>query len=223
MRGPTTGSRAELDGTTGAAPRGASAGAGAPLLATILAAILILGCPDQRAERVQKPEPAKRDVSGFLPGHGPDAPAWAPSAPASPPTAAGAAAPPAHAPRAASAQAPAGPGESIRGVIRLAPGAKAPPHGVLFIIARMPGGAPGPPVAVKRIADPQFPLTYELSAGDAMMPGRPLQGRVDLTVRLDADGNASTHEAGDLQGAFQDNPATAGQAGVDVSLGPPGA
>lgn len=81
-------------------------------------------------------------------------------------------------------------------VIRLADGADPPPSGVLFVTLR--GDAGGPPAAVRRVADPTFPLEVTLGAGDSML-GRPLPEAGALSARLDADGNASTRQPGDLE------------------------
>lgn len=80
-------------------------------------------------------------------------------------------------------------------VIRLADGANPPPSGVLFVTLR--GDAGGPPAAVRRVADPTFPLEVTLGADDSML-GRPLPDSGRLTARLDADGNASTRQPQDL-------------------------
>ncbi|MEO8277753.1 MAG: tetratricopeptide repeat protein [Thermoanaerobaculia bacterium] len=90
------------------------------------------------------------------------------------------------------------PGYRIR--VELAPGLSAPsgkgaPTRTLFVALR--GANPGPPAAVKRIADPTFPLELTLSAEDSML-GTVLPESGNITVRLDADGNASTNEPGDL-------------------------
>lgn len=89
----------------------------------------------------------------------------------------------------------------IRGTLSLDPGLAAlvPPEGVLFLIAR--GPTPGPPVAVKRIARPRFPLSFEIGPDDRMIAAIPFAGPLELVARIDADGNATTRGAGDLQGA----------------------
>ena len=101
------------------------------------------------------------------------------------------------------AAAPAGAeagGEPIQGRIvlsgELAP--RVPKDAVLFLIARTSDA--GPPVAVKRIPDPVFPLDFEIGPGDRMMEGIPFTGPFQLTARVDADHNAATRNPGDLQG-----------------------
>ena len=90
--------------------------------------------------------------------------------------------------------------EVISGVIEIAPALKAKAEGkpVLFLIARKGGG--GPPLAVVRLANPRFPLAFEVSKRNVMIPGVPFIGTVSLSARLDADGSAGPVSAGDLEG-----------------------
>jgi cytochrome c-type biogenesis protein CcmH len=76
---------------------------------------------------------------------------------------------------------------------------RVPPGGVLFLIARSEGG--GPPLAVKRIVDPEFPFEFEIGPADRMMEQIPFAGPLRLSARLDGDGNATTRSPGDLQGS----------------------
>jgi hypothetical protein len=93
--------------------------------------------------------------------------------------------------------------EPIRGTLKLAPGLEGRvPHGaVLFLMAR--GAQGGPPLAVKRIAEPRFPLDFEIGPDDRMMADMPFVGPVTLSARVDADGNATSRSPGDLQGEAQ--------------------
>lgn len=99
--------------------------------------------------------------------------------------------------------------------IQLAPGAQPAPGSVLFV--SLHGNAAGPPAAVKRIANPSFPLEVKLSAADSMM-GQPLPDSGNLVVRLDADGDAISRGPNDLEGTAQ---ARAGKA-AQVTLGAAG-
>ena len=92
-------------------------------------------------------------------------------------------------------------GESIRGVVSLGADVAygAPRGGVLFVIARHPGGA-GPPLAVYRVADPSFPIEYSIGPENVMIPSMQFAGEIELSARLDSDGNAMTRLPGDLQG-----------------------
>ena len=96
--------------------------------------------------------------------------------------------------------------------------AKLDPKAALFIIARPAGGAAGPPLAVKKIDQPSFPLAYSLGQENVMMQGTPFAGKINVTVRLDKDGNAVTREAGNLLGDYKKNPVAVGSQNVDIIL-----
>jgi hypothetical protein len=109
--------------------------------------------------------------------------------------------PPAAAETGAVGMATGAAGRAITGTIRLAPEleGRVPGGAVLFLIARRADG--GPPTAVRRIASPVFPLDFEIGPADRMMEGVPFEGPLQLTARVDADGNAMTRNPGDLQGS----------------------
>lgn len=88
----------------------------------------------------------------------------------------------------------------IRGVVRVdeALAGRVPPGSILFLIAR--AGPAGPPLAVRRIASPSFPLDFELGPEHRMIKALPFAGELRLTARLDQDGDASSRAPGDLQG-----------------------
>jgi len=74
--------------------------------------------------------------------------------------------------------------------------------GTLFVALRTAGG--GPPVAVKRIDRPTFPILVSLGPKDMMMAaGGELPESGALMVRLDQDGSASTRGENDLQGSAE--------------------
>lgn len=130
------------------------------------------------AERAPKDEAMGAAVRGAPP----------PGAPGAPPS------------MAASPGEPAAGGAPILGRIVLS-GAlegRVPKGAVLFLIARTSDA--GPPVAVKRVPDPVFPLAFEIGPGDRMLEGVPFSGPFQLTARVDADRNAATRNPGDLQG-----------------------
>jgi len=83
-------------------------------------------------------------------------------------------------------------GGNVRITLSLA--TAAPPRGVLFVIARGPGG--GPPVAVKRLAAGSFPITLDLGQADSMM-GQQLPATFRIEARLDSDGDPLTKPASD--------------------------
>jgi len=82
---------------------------------------------------------------------------------------------------------------------QLAAGA-VPPGAVLFVIARPEGVTGGPPLGVRRINQPQFPLQLTLTDGDSMVPQRPISSveRLELQARLSLSGRP-TPSAGDWQ------------------------
>ena len=84
--------------------------------------------------------------------------------------------------------------------LELAPGATPTPGSVLFVVLRGAGG--GPPAAVKRVDAATFPLTLTLGQADSMM-GAPVPEAGTITARLDADGSASTRNAGDLEASAE--------------------
>jgi len=108
-------------------------------------------------------------------------------------------------------------GEPIRGTLRIASELQAaqPAGAVLFLIAR--SEAAGPPLAVKRIEAPRFPLDFELGPDDRMLKSMPFAGPLRLTARLDADGNATSRTPGDLQGVVK-TAVLPGASGVELVL-----
>ncbi len=172
--------------------------------------VLSLGACDRKLEPYDPDEkPTPPDLSKIFPagaeraqeGESPDAPAL-PGAPRG-------------APPVASEGAASGP--PVRGTIEIADAlaARAPRGGVLFLIAR--GAAGGPPLAVKRIVNPEFPLDFELGPEDRMIQQMPFAGPLQLSARIDADGNATTRSPGDLQGAGSE-PAQPGASGVRIVI-----
>jgi cytochrome c-type biogenesis protein CcmH len=87
----------------------------------------------------------------------------------------------------------------------------------LFIIARAAGVGGGPPLAVKKIDQPVFPLSYVIGAENVMMQGTPFTGKINLSVRLDTDGNPTTRTPGDLMGNYQ-NPVDVGASNIDIVI-----
>ncbi|MBP6534286.1 MAG: tetratricopeptide repeat protein [Arenimonas sp.] len=86
------------------------------------------------------------------------------------------------------------PAKSLQLVIDIDPTLKAqtPPGSVLFVSAKDPN-RPGPPIAAKRIAVSEFPLTVTLSAADSIMPTAKLfsQAQFSVSARLSASGSVT--------------------------------
>jgi hypothetical protein len=180
----------------------------------ILFSVAAAACSEQRAKPEGEPEEAVRDVSEFVPGHGPGAPAYKPSAESETgekPS------------EGLSRPMPSGPAQilaarhEISGTIHLAEGVTRPSAGgTLFVIARRPGTA-GPPTAVQRIPDPKFPHSFRITARE-VLGGGVLEGELELSARLDLDGDVSTKEPEGLLGAYEHNPVRLGQTGIVIAL-----
>ena len=48
---------------------------------------------------------------------------------------------------------------------------------------------------------PQFPVPFEIGPDNVMIPSMRFEGEIGLSARLDADGNATSRQPGDLSGA----------------------
>jgi hypothetical protein len=108
-------------------------------------------------------------------------------------------------------------GPPLSGQILLAPelAERVPRGAVLFVIAR--AGDSGRPVAAKRISPPEFPLAFELGPEDRMAHDMPYEGPLQLTARVDTDGDAATRTAGDLRGVAEENHSP-GATGVTILI-----
>ena len=108
----------------------------------------------------------------------------------------------------------------IQGVVSIDPKLKdrVDGQGTLFIIARSAGSSAGPPLAVKRIDQPKFPVAFSLGPENAMIPGTTFSGKVTLSARLDKDGNPTTKEPGNLTGEYKKNPVEVGAEKVNIVL-----
>lgn len=121
-------------------------------------------------------------------------------------------------PNAAGVSGPAG-AAPIAGTIDIAPelAGAAPAGGILFIIARPQGAVGGPPLAVVRVPDPSFPLSFQVGPENVMIPSMQFRGPISLSARLDADGNAMTKGAEDLSSATE-SALSPGATGVQLLL-----
>ena len=88
------------------------------------------------------------------------------------------------------------------------------PNAGLFIFARPEGIEAGPPLAVKRHGIFEFPFDFEIGQLNTMIEGTQFEGAMNLTARLDQDGNRKS-SPGDIEGKVQ---ITAGQKGVQLVL-----
>ncbi len=108
-------------------------------------------------------------------------------------------------------------GKVLAGTIRIAPrlAGKVIPGDVLYVIARR---GPGPPLAVKRIVAPTFPVAFRLSREDMVMAGGPFVGEVSVVARIRKGGVAGPAQPGDLEGSPSGNRVTIGGAPVDILI-----
>jgi hypothetical protein len=92
------------------------------------------------------------------------------------------------------------------------------PTAVLYLIARRPGENAGPPLAVKRFPQPiLFPVDFNLSAQDAMIPDTPFEGKIMVTARIAQSGSATPVSPGDIEG-HSPAPIEAGSKDIVISL-----
>lgn len=142
----------------------------------------------------------KTEPAGDKPAALPPAPAELAAKPPEPPKAE---APPA-APAAEAVPEEAKPEESITGTIVLPKARKkdVKKGDVMFLIARRAGGpaGPGSMLAVQKMVVDEFPMPFAVSSRDAMMPGMKFEGEVNLSIRLDKDGDPMTRRKGDVFG-----------------------
>ncbi len=190
-------------------------------LVSFVALILLVGC-DRNIEPYQPgEEPRPPDLGRIFPGPtgapaegGADAAQGASrqaARTALPPTRTGAA-PPAVPPSGAG-----GAGAAIEGEIELSDALRPPDGGVLFVIARTQGARGGPPLAVLRIPEPEFPVAFRIGPENVMIPSLTFAGSISLSARLDADGNAMTRGAADVSSGVVE-PLEPGTTGVRLVL-----
>jgi hypothetical protein len=111
--------------------------------------------------------------------------------------------------------------KAIQGTVQISKQLKGKlsPTAALYIIARPNGETAGPPVAVKRFTMPlNFPISFEITANDAMMPGSPLEGEFTLTARVSQKGSASPAAAGDLVASKPVNGVKPGGKSVTIEI-----
>jgi hypothetical protein len=88
---------------------------------------------------------------------------------------------------------------SLRGVAEVAANVKVPSGAVVFVSAR-PLSDGGPPLAVARFPFTQSPFRFSLTEANKMMPDTKFEGMVELTIRIDQDGDPLSRSPGDLFG-----------------------
>ncbi len=179
-----------------------------PLILLALLTSLAMGCDDRKIEAyVPGEQPRQPDLSKIFPA--PEEEANLKAAPMVGQAKRGSV-PPSRAGFEASEEL-----QSIQGTIVLGEGIEARSGGVLFIIVRRGGGS-GPPFAVKRIQEPRFPLEFSVGPADRM-GDETFAGPLQISARLDADGNAVSREPGDVQGVYPEE-LEPGATGIELVL-----
>ena len=84
----------------------------------------------------------------------------------------------------------------------------------IFLIARPASG--GPPVAVEKFAGRNYPYAFTLTEKNIMIPIENLDVPLNLTVRVDKDGDPMTKKPGDLAGTYEKNPVSLRSEGLTV-------
>jgi len=84
---------------------------------------------------------------------------------------------------------------SVSGTITLSPKLSTSPSDVLYVMAKKGTST----LAARRFDKPSFPLTFEISGGDAMVAGIAFEGSVDVVARVSKTGDAIPAK-GDLEG-----------------------
>ncbi|MDP2600550.1 MAG: hypothetical protein Q8P84_07465 [Deltaproteobacteria bacterium] len=106
---------------------------------------------------------------------------------------------------------------SLSGTIEISPklAKKIPQGAILFVMAKPQ--LEGPPLAVKRLPVSAFPISFEITGADVMMPNVPLAGEFFIVVRVDKDGMAGPAQKGDMEGKTK-KPVPVGHPPVPVKI-----
>jgi cytochrome c-type biogenesis protein CcmH len=75
---------------------------------------------------------------------------------------------------------------------------------VLYVVIRGAGPAMGPPLGVRRVANPAFPLEITITDGDSMLQERPISSEAELQLqaRVSLSGSPAA-QSGDWQSVAQ--------------------
>ncbi len=108
----------------------------------------------------------------------------------------------------------------ITGVISLSPELlnKAPEARAVYIIARPAGSTSGMPIAASRMPASREPFQYSIGPADVMMGEADFNQPLQIQVRWDQDGEASSRSTGDIIGEPSQNPVKPGTKGLDIVL-----
>lgn len=87
---------------------------------------------------------------------------------------------------------------SLRGIAEIPSGIKVPSGAWVFVSARPLNG--GPPLAVARFNYSQSPFRFSLTSANKMLADTKFEGMVELSIRIDQDGDPLSRTPGDLFG-----------------------
>lgn len=87
---------------------------------------------------------------------------------------------------------------SVRGIAEIPTGIKVPAGATVFVSARPTAG--GPPLAVARFAYTSSPFRFSLTSANKMLEDTKFEGMVELSIRIDQDGDPLSRTPGDLYG-----------------------
>ncbi len=107
----------------------------------------------------------------------------------------------------------------ISGTVGLAPGVVPAAGSILYVSLRDPAG--GPPLAAVRRSATTFPTTFEVRTGDAIAmggPPRPFPASMNLSIRIDGDGNPMTKDPSEPAAVVEG--VAKGATGLEVTLAP---
>ncbi len=88
---------------------------------------------------------------------------------------------------------------SLRGIAEVPSNLKVPPGALVFVSAR-PLSDGGPPLAVARFPYTQTPFRFSLTSANKMLPDTKFEGMVELSIRIDQDGDPLSRTPGDIFG-----------------------
>lgn len=111
--------------------------------------------------------------------------------------------------------------EKISGTVDILPElqSRLSPQAVLYIVARREDQTGGPPAVVKRFTQPLiFPIEFNLSKQDTMIPDSPFDGKYTVTARIAQTGSATPIHSGDIKGSAKANPILVGEANLKITL-----
>lgn len=88
---------------------------------------------------------------------------------------------------------------SLRGIAEVPANRKVPAGATVFVSAR-PLRDGGPPLAVARFPYTQSPFRFSLTSANKMLADTKFEGMVELSIRIDQDGDPLSRTPGDLFG-----------------------